>query len=110
MGERLSATGSVGGKAVVASNRPATLTGWYLFNSNNVPVYLQFFDAADASPNATFGNALPDLSLGIPAGAAANLQGEVKDFVRGVVVIATTTRSGNQAPANPVDFNLFFCE
>jgi hypothetical protein len=104
----LSVSGNVAGKPILAVNRAATLRGWYLFNSGQATAYVQFFDAGDAgTPNV--GGALPDLSLGIPAGAGANLAGHLRDFRSGIVIVCTTTRAGNGAPAVGVDFNLLYC-
>lgn len=104
-----SASGSVGGKAVTLKSGPTGLNGWYLFNSNATTVYLQIFDAHSDS-EIILGQTTPLLSLGIPAGSAANVLVDcIRDFVKGLVIAATTTRAGAVAPALTVDFNLFFC-
>jgi hypothetical protein len=104
-----SATGSVGTKPVLVFSGPAGLNGWYLFNSNATTVYLQIFDLkSDAAVN--LGATQPTLSLGIPAGSGANVLVDcVRDFINGIVIACTLTRAGNGAPANQLDFNLFFC-
>jgi hypothetical protein len=101
-------SGSVGIKPIVARNSPATLRGWYLFNPNAVTVYLQFFDTS-SDGDVTPGSTPPYFSLGIPAGSGANVVvGRLCDFLRGIVIVAATTRAGNVAPAVPLDFNIFF--
>lgn len=102
-------SGAVGGaKAVSVMSGPGTLRGWYLYNGNAVTVYVQIFDVKDDS-KVTPGATVPNLSLGIPAGGAANLVAErVMDFSNGIVAVCTTTRAGAGAPAAPVDANFFF--
>jgi hypothetical protein len=82
------------------------LRGWYLSNFDAAQVYLQIFDAPNAAA-VTLGVTIPDLSLGIPAGAAANVLGQARNFLKGIVIAATTTRAGAVAPGVPLDFNLF---
>lgn len=104
-----SASGSVGAKATTVTSAPAGLNGWYLFNSNAATVYLQIFDAKSAA-EVILGTTVPVLSLGIPAGSGANVLVDcIRDFLKGIVIACTTTRAGNAAPANTLDFNLFFC-
>jgi hypothetical protein len=104
-----SATGSVGAAPATLFSAPAGLNGWYLFNSNITTVYLQIFDAKSADA-VIVGTTKPTLSLGIPAGSGANVLVDcVRDFINGIVIACTLTRAGNGAPANQLDFNLFFC-
>ncbi len=104
-----SASGSVGAKATAIKSAPTGLNGWYLFNSNSTTVYLQIFDAKSET-EVSLGTTVPTLSLGIPAGSAANVLVDcIRDFLKGIVIACTTTRQGNVAPATSLDFNLFFC-
>jgi hypothetical protein len=104
-----SASGSVGAKPTAVKSAPTPLNGWYLFNSNATIVYLQIFDAKSET-EVSLGTTAPTLSLGIPAGSAANvLVDGMRDFLKGIVIACTLTRSGNGAPANTLDWNLFFC-
>lgn len=102
-------SGSASGlKAVAVMSGPGTLRGWHLFNENTVFVFLQLFDVKDDS-KVNPGTTVPILSIGIPAGGGAAILAErLRDFSNGIVVVATTTRAGNVAPALPVDFNFFF--
>jgi len=103
--DALSASGSVGTDPILLAKGKGQLNGWYIFNSNATPVYLQIFDAG-AKDAITV---LPLLSLGIPAGGGANLFGDrIRDVQNGIVIAAATTRAGSGAPANPVDYNIFF--
>lgn len=104
-----SVSGSVGVKPVAIKSGPTGLNGWYLFNSNSTTVYLQIFDA-HSDTEVIVGTTAPLLSLGIPAGSAANVLVDcIRDFVKGIVIACTTTRAGGVAPASTLDFNLFFC-
>ncbi len=104
-----SASGSVGATPLALKSGPSGLNGWYLFNSNSTVVYLQIFDAHSDS-EVILGQTNPVLSLGIPAGSGANVLVDcIRDFIKGIVIACTTTRAGNVAPANTLDFNLFFC-
>ncbi len=104
-----SASGSIGGTPFTVKSAPTGLNGWYLFNSNATTVYLQIFDAK-SKDEVVLGTSIPVLSLGIPAGSGANVLVDcIRDFFKGIVIACTTTRQGNVAPANPLDFNLFFC-
>jgi hypothetical protein len=104
-----SKSGSVGAVSATITSAPAGLNGWYLFNSNATTVYLQIFDAK-SKDEVILGTTTPVLSLGIPAGSAANVLVDcVRDFLKGIVIACTLTRAGNTAPANTLDFNLFFC-
>ena len=106
--DRLTASGSVSNKPALVTNAAGCLRGWYLFNSNIVTVYLQFFDTVNEGA-IILGQTPPVLSLGIPAGSAANIaQDRIRDFANGIVIACTTTRTGAAAPANPIDFNIFF--
>lgn len=114
----LAAGGSLGGgtffeqlataAAILAATGPHDLRGWYIFNEDTVENFIQLFDAPNAGA-VTVGTTVPKLSFGIPPGAAANiLASEGIPFTEGIVIAATTTPTGNTAPANPLDVNLFF--
>ncbi len=104
----LPASGSVGVAPVLLSKGAGQLNGWYLFNSNPIVVYLQVFDAGSKDA-VTPGSTLPKLSLGLPPGGGANLFADrICDIHDGIVIACTTTRAGNGAAANPLDYNIFF--
>jgi len=84
--------------------RAAMLKGYYALNSDSVLNYLHFFDRNTAG---TIGVGTRVLSLGIPAGAAANLSQINQPFKNGIVVAASTTRGGNTPPAADLDVNIW---
>ena len=104
-----SGSGSVGAVPATVTSAPTALNGWYLFNPNATPVYLQIFDAKSLDA-VIVGQTKPTLSFGIPAGSAANAPADcLRDFINGIVIACTLTRAGNGAPASTLDWNLFFC-
>lgn len=91
----------------VNSSLLSRLEGWYIDNPNTSMVYVQFFEGI--ASNITLGTTPPKLSLGIPAGSAANTDvGNGITFTNGMVIAVTTTRSGAVAPAAATDINLWF--
>ncbi len=99
----------VGLKPVTLRSSATPLNGWYLFNSNAVTAYLQIFDVKSAD-EVIVGTTRPTLSLGIPAGSAANLSADgIRDLLKGLVVAATTTSDGAVALPSLLEVNLFFC-
>lgn len=108
MAEALGQAVAVGNKAILVSNRPGSLRGYFIFNPTPVTVFLQIWDAA--SEGTVTAQTPPDLSFGIPAGAGANAYEEcIRDFERGIVVAASTVWNAAGAPASPLIVNLFYC-
>ncbi len=82
------------------------LLGWYLYNPNSSVAYVQIFDVSGA---VTLGTTAPDLTLGIPAGSAANLMDAVGlDFANAIKIACTTTATGSSAPSTGLDCNFFY--
>lgn len=102
-------SGTATGAAQLVANAPRILRGYYLSNTDAAFAYLQLFDADNAGA-VTLGVTPPDLSFGIPPGAAANVLSDagLKRFLKGVVIAATTARANAVAPGVPMDVNLFF--
>jgi hypothetical protein len=100
-------TGSIGATATSVKSSAGQVYGWYIFNSNSSTVYVQIFNVASGS--VTLGTTSPTMSLGIPAGAAANVE-----FVNGIAfgtaitVAVTTARAGGTGPSNTVDLNILY--
>ena len=83
-----------------------TLGGYMVYNGHSAVVYLQIFDA---SASVTLGTTRPDLVIGIPAGAAANVEfGNGINMASGIRVAATTTASGSTAPGTGLDLTIFY--
>ncbi len=100
-------SGSIGATlTAVKASSAGTLGGWYIYNSNTSVAYVQIFDAATTGA-VTLGTTAPKLSLGIPAGGAANMEltNGIK-FANGIIIAVTTTRAGSTGPTNTVDINL----
>lgn len=98
---------SVGATKTQVKSSAGQLYGWYIFNSNTSTVYIQLFDVANAS--ITLGTTAPTFSLGVPAGAAANVFTEIGiPFATAINWAATTTRTGSTGPSNTVDVNFFY--
>lgn len=80
--------------------------GYYFFNPNTDPVYIQIFDV---SGTVTLGTTTPKLSFGVPKGGGANLE-----FLRGIPfanaikIAATTTPTGSSAPSSAVLAEIFY--
>ncbi len=59
MAEALGQAYAVGGKAILISNRPGGLGGYFIFNPNGGAVFLQIWDSA--SDEIATGQTPPDL-------------------------------------------------
>lgn len=82
-----------------------TLGGWYIFNPNASPIYVQIFD----SGSIVLGSTVPVLSLGIPASAGANVEfANGINFATAIAVAATTTSGGSTAPSTAVAANFLY--
>jgi hypothetical protein len=89
------------------ANTPGVVSGWYIYNSNNVVTYVQFFNTGSAA--VTIGTTAPAYSIGIPALSAANLMSPTGiAHTTAISIAATTTRSGSTAPGTAIDMNIFY--
>lgn len=76
-------------------------------------LWIQLFDAR-AAADVTVGTTTPNLSFIIPMSDGTNYTATTKDFpkgvrfVKGLVIAATTTATGNGAPASNVIVNLTY--
>jgi hypothetical protein len=89
------------------ANTPGVVSGWYIYNSNNVVTYVQFFNTGSAA--VTIGTTAPAYSIGIPALSAANLMSPTGiAHTTAISIAATTTRTGSTAPGTAIDMNIFY--
>jgi hypothetical protein len=96
------------GTTIVAVKASAgTLGGWFVYNPNAAVAYVQIFDVASGS--VMLGTTRPNLSIGIPAGGAANLEivNGVK-FSTAISIAAATTPSGASANSTALPVTLFY--
>mgnify|MGYP001586664712 CR=1 FL=1 len=84
-----------------------TVTGYYVYNPNATVAYVQFFNVASAT-TVTLGTTVPDLTIGIPATAGANLLGDGITFSLGIKIACTTTALGLTAPSTGLDVNIYY--
>jgi hypothetical protein len=86
------------------------LFGWFIYNDGAAEVYVKLYNATAA--NVVVGTTVPVMTLGIPAGSAANVFTEVGiAFSTAICAAATTvaTTADTTAPAaNQVVANFFF--
>jgi hypothetical protein len=99
----LALSGTVTNTILTLVNASATVYGWYVFNNNNVPLYLQFFNTA--SP--TLGTTDPYYSIAIPASSGANVFGPGILHSNSIKIAATTGRKDNISGGN-LDYNIFY--
>lgn len=98
------ASGSDGSSILVATkqtikNSAGQLYGWYVFNPEAATTFVHFYN----TDTVTVGTTNPQMTLAIPAGAAANVMGENGiAFSTAISCAATTTAAGNSAPATGV--------
>ena len=104
----MNASSSDGGTALTSTAQAikasaGNLYGYYIYNPNTVPIYVQFYNTASGS--VTVGTTNPLFMLTIPAGSAANLM-----FTMGVAfstaiswAAVMTTAGGNTAPTTGLD-------
>jgi hypothetical protein len=106
----LVATGTIGATKtdIGTANTPGAVGGWYFFNPNATVVYVQFFNAQASA--VTLGTTAPVYSLGLPAGAAANVSPATIGLAHStaISIAITLTRSGSTTPASTVDYNIFY--
>jgi hypothetical protein len=99
------ATGTIGATATQVKASAGQIYGWYIYNSNSTAVYMQIFNTS----SVTLGTTTPVMSIGIPAGSGANILSSMGiAFSTAIYIAFTTTRSGSGAPANTVDYNIFY--
>jgi hypothetical protein len=105
-----SVTGSTLTNTVVnigTANTPGIVSGWYIYNSNNVVTYVQFFHLQASA--VTIGTTQPVYSIGIPALSAANIMSPTGiAHTTAISIGATTTRAGSTAPGTAIDMNIFY--
>ena len=65
------------------------LFGWYIYNDGAAEVYVKFYNATTA--NVTVGSTTPLITLGIPAGSAANVFNDIGIAFDTAITIAATT-------------------
>lgn len=94
--------------AQVIKASAGTLGGWYIYNPNVTPAYVNIYNIAAAS--VTVGTSTPALNLCIPATSAANIE-----FTNGITfsnagwsASATTTGGGNTAPGTALEANFLY--
>lgn len=101
------AQGSIKTASTTVKASAGQVYGWYVYNGNAATSYLQFFNAASA--NVTAGTTVPFMSIGLGASAAANVFTEQGiAFSTAITIAATTGVSTSGAPANNVDYNVFY--
>jgi hypothetical protein len=97
----------------VIANRPAVLTGYYIFNNAAAVRFVKLYNQAAPPTNAN----TPIATLPIPAGGGANLFSNAGlaaaglNFTNGLAIRATTglADADNTAPAaNDVVVNIFY--
>jgi hypothetical protein len=101
------ASGSIGATVTAVKAGAGQLYGYYFYNPNASVAYVQVFDVATGS--VTLGTTTPKLSLGIPAGSAANLDiSNGVAFGTAITIAITTTRAGSTGPGSTVDYNVLY--
>lgn len=72
--------------------------------ANTATTYVQFFDVAETT-DVTLGTTAPTFSWPLPAESSE--RGPWPHFFKkGIVIAATTTRTGSSAPSTAIDYNL----
>lgn len=78
--------------------------GWYVYNNNTVPLYLQFFNSVSPSFGTT---TTPYYSIAIPASSGANVFG-MGIYHSTAITIAATTGRNNTVGGGSLDYNIFY--
>lgn len=94
--------------AILVKGSAGALGGYYAFNSNSSPAFLQIFDKVSAS-SVTVGTTAPAYFVGLPSGGGANLevtQGLVHSA--GIVVAAGTSATNGSAPTAPISVSIWY--
>jgi hypothetical protein len=101
------AAGSIAATVTSVKASAGQLYGWYIYNPNASVAYVQIFDLATGS--VTLGTTTPKMSLGIPAGSAANIElSNGIAFATAISIAITTTRAGSTGPGSTVDYNMAY--
>jgi hypothetical protein len=81
------------------SDEAVSVLGYYIYNAAATTRFVKFFN--DTAANVTVGTTVPDITLPIPAGAAANLHLSPSSWVfgDGLCVAATTGAADNDTGA-----------
>lgn len=99
---------AVSNSAVLVMSTGGQLAFLNLFNPAAATTYLQVFDAK-ATANVTVGTTTPTLVFGLTTLANDTpviLDGDGLQFGNGIVIAATTTATGNTAPATAMVVNI----
>lgn len=101
--------GGLVGSVQTIQGTATQLGGWYVFNPAGTACYIQMFDVAQAT-SVTLGVTVPKLSLGVPAGAAANIPATDPGilFTKGLKIASTTTRAGATPCGTGSDVNFWY--
>jgi len=90
----------------ILSSASGLFGGYYVYNPNSSVAYLQVFDV---SGTVTLGTTLPDMTFGIPASAAANLEiSQGVPMTNAIKLACTTTSTGSSAPGTGLDVTIFY--
>jgi hypothetical protein len=105
---RLIAAGTT--NATLVKTSPAEVHGWYLYNAAAYAVFLKLYDSATIP---TAGSGTPKITIGVPAGAGANLLGadEGATFTAGLGYTITKLAADNDTTvvvAGDLIVNLFY--
>lgn len=101
------ASGTIGNAATTVKASAGQVYGWYFFNNNTTPSYVQFFNTTASV--TTVGTSVPVYSLGVPANSGATAFAEPGIAHSAAIVVAiTTTRAGATSPTNTVDYNVWY--
>lgn len=95
--------------AQVIKASAGAIGGWYIFNPNGVTAWVILYNTAAAS--VTVGTTNPKMVLGIPAGAAANVEfGKGIPFTNAGFSVAAvmTSAAGNTAPTTALDVMIMY--
>lgn len=100
--------GAVSNTKIEVDDAGGLLKGYYIYNANASVCFLQIFNKD--SDDVTVGTTVPDLSLGIPATAAANLTIPEPgvNLGTGFTIAATTARGGSTACGSALDVNFIY--
>lgn len=99
--------------ATLVRAKPAAVNGWYLYNSAAYAVFLKLYDSATIP---TAGAGTPVITIGVPAGAAANVDFGTSPengvaFANGIGLTITKLVADNDTTvlvANDIVVNLFW--
>jgi hypothetical protein len=81
------------------------LDAYSLYNPGAAAAFLQFFNAKQIS-DVTLGTTVPVMAIEVPSTGTVSLAGIKAAFLLGMCIAATTTATGNSAPATAMVVNL----